>query len=621
MFTATLEPLLRECEDAIELAKAGDITASRARFDRIRYYRSVMAHAETHDALSESELADSVISKNPELLKSYVKIASAVNRRLTLLEEWVSGVRNSFSIEELRSSREGYDLFIDDVLPKVWDFNTDIVVITDIDGPNVREALRDRGQEKFIWITSQDTTAARSWIEVDTIYVRAGMQIEQAHLAPVISRYSLPRVSLIVMEIGSSDEAHFNAVVQSIGANVIAGTTTKWLPELTTEQWIARIPKLTNLPSVLSLASIFKGADILLVSPGPSLAEDLELLSVKQDAFLILATMKALSALFEAGVRPDLAIWQDPLEHGDAIPESPEIENVALILNEGCHPSFFEAKFAELFFYPEPGFLGTDLSQALHGETVPAFAGTSVSTLGAVMALTLGAKSVTLLGQDLSVGSGQYVGESDMSSATEGVHLFCDGIHGDPLPTLPNYLSFIDEFRYIAQTYKDTVLLVNSTSRGAYLDGWSHLPLAAHPLLKKGSKLRDKSINKNWALIATPRSEGNVSEALLVTETHLDQASRIAEQIQKHCLAVIENGASDVTTIDYLERQLRGILEDQCPLLRYYTSRQSMALTNAIPSVRNLEENLRLSADYYDSIRAASRRLSALCESARLQIG
>ena len=620
MFTATLEPLLKECEAAIELAKTGDIAASRARLDRIRYYRSVMAHAETNDALSGSELTDSVTFKNSELIKSYVDVASAVNRRLALLEEWVSGARSSFSIEELRSSVEGHDLFIDDALPKVWDFNIDIVVLTDIDGLELREALRRRGQKKFIWITTQETHSERSWVEGDTIYVREGMQIEQVHLAPIVSRYSLPRVSLIVMEIGSSDEAHFNAVVQAIAANVIAGTTTKWLPELTTEQWIARIPKLTNLPSALGLANIFKGADILLVSPGPSLAEDLELLSAKQDAFLIIATMKALSALFEAGVRPDLAIWQDPLEQGDVIPQSMEIENVALILNEGCHPSFFEAKFAELFFYPEPGFLGTDLSHALHGETVPAFAGTSVSTLGAVMALTLGANSVTLLGQDLSVGSGQYVGESDLSSATEGVHLFCDGISGDSLPTLPNYLSFINEFQHIAQTYKDTALLVNSTSKGAYLDGWCHLPLAAHPLLKEGSKHLDKSTNKNWGQVLTPRGRENVAEALRVTERHLDKASNIAERIQKDCLRVIEDGTSDVTTIDYLERQLRGILEDQCPLLRYYTSRQSMALTNALPSARNLEDNLRLSADYYDSIVSAARRLGALCESARLQI-
>ena len=112
--------------------------------------------------------------------------------------------------------------------------------------------------------------------------------------------------------------------------------------------------KLANLPSVMALKDQFEDADVLIVSPGPSLASDLELLTEVHDRFLVIATMKALGALFDAGIRPDLAIWQDPQDHSDAIPTHTEIADVGLILNEGCHPAFYEANFATHFAYPEP---------------------------------------------------------------------------------------------------------------------------------------------------------------------------------------------------------------------------------------------------------------------------
>jgi hypothetical protein len=72
-----------------------------------------------------------------------------------------------------------------------------------------------------------------------------------------------------------------------------------------------------------------------------------------------------------------------------------------------------------------------------------------------------------------------------------------------------------------------------------------------------------------------------------------------------------------MTAIDLLEQRLKLIFDEECPVLRYYTSRQSLALTAAIGSVQSLEENLRLSADYYESIGIAARKLLSSCESAR----
>lgn len=617
MYTASLEPLLRECNDAVELAKAGNIDASRVKLDRIRYYRSVLSQSQDQAKQSGVD-QDAALQHNPELIQSYLEVATAVNDRLQFLHKWIAEARASFALEELRQSSQGFQLYIDDALPGIWDFAHDVVVLTDADGERLRDALRARGQTKFIWMTDYPIEEDADTSDADTVFVVAGEQVELPSLEPILSRYSLPRVALIAMDYSANDEKHFHLIAKSIGTCIIAGRTTQWLPQMTAEQWLSLVPRLARLPSVMGLKDQLEDADVLIVSPGPSLANDLELLASVQDRFLIIATMKALSALIDSGVRPDIAIWQDPQDHRDAIPEPSKIADVALILNEGCHPAFYDAGFATHFAYPEPGFRGTRLSASLHGDETPYFIGTSVSTLGAIMVLALGAKSVTLLGQDLSVGGGLYVGEAAKGDLTtdQEAHLTCKGIGGEMLPTLPNYFSFIGEFQNVAQTFKDTARLINATSKGAYLEGWDHMPLAKHPLVIEDSGDRYHVDIATAAMLPKERVEA-VLGALVETQEQLDHAAKISTEIHKNCLSTIASGSTDVTVIDLLEQRLKLIFDEECPVLRYYTSRQSLALTAAIASVQNLEENLRLSADYYDSINQAANKLIQLCADAQ----
>ena len=617
MYTATLEPLLRECIDALELAKSGDIDASRTKLDRIRYYRSVLFQSqEQAKQLGVDQVA--ALKENPELIQSYLEVATAVNDRLQLLHKWISEVRASFSLDELRQSTQGFQLYIDDALPGIWDFAQDVVVLTDHDGENLRDALRARGQSKFVWMTTQPMKDDVESSESDTVFVTAGQQVDPSLFGQILRRDSLPRVALIAMDYSAADETNFHLVVKSIGSCIIGGRTTQWLPQMTAEQWLSLIPRLAKLPSVMALKDQFDGADILIASPGPSLANDLELLASVQDRFLIVATMKALSTLIDAGIRPDIAIWQDPQDHRDAIPAPSKIADVALILNEGCHPAFYDAGFATHFAYPEPGFRGTPLSTALHGEQTPYFAGTSVSTLAAIMVLALGAKSVTLMGQDLSIGGGLYVGEAvnDTTNNLEDTYLTCRGIDGEMLPTLPNYFSFIGEFQNVAQTFKDVAVLINATSKGAYLEGWDHLRLAEHPLITADSGRRYQVDIENVESFSEERVQAVLS-ALIETEAQLEQAANISDEINRNCLNTIASGGNDVTVIDLLEQRLKLIFEKECPVLRYYTSRQSLALTAALASVQSLEENLRLSADYYESINQAANKLVQLCVDAQ----
>ena len=209
-----------------------------------------------------------------------------------------------------------------------------------------------------------------------------------------------------------------------------------------------------------------------------------------------------------------------------------------MVLSEGCHSAFYDAGFATHFPYPDPGFVGTELSSALHGCDAPKIGGTSVSTLSAVMALEFNARSITLLGQDLSVGDGLYVtggSPTEEEALAQDGYLTCKGINGLQLPTLPNYYAFIGEFENIARFYKGRVPLRNATAVGAYLEGWEHLSFADHPLVNAPeSKKLKKDIAATFRNHA-PRYE-EITRALETMLERLDHAAKICEELKKSVL-------------------------------------------------------------------------------------
>ena len=152
MYAATLEPLLQQCNEAIEMAKQGAIDDARICLDRIRFLRSLLAQNKGNAEPAHAEQAN-VVAQSPLLLQRYIEVATSVNQRLETLHQWITQSRASFSIEELRQSYAGMNLFVDDALPGIWDFKQDIVLLTDPDGEVIRDVLRARGQAKFIWMT------------------------------------------------------------------------------------------------------------------------------------------------------------------------------------------------------------------------------------------------------------------------------------------------------------------------------------------------------------------------------------------------------------------------------------------------------------------------------------
>jgi hypothetical protein len=626
MYNATLEPLISECQKAIEFAEAGDIDEARLRLDRIRYLRSVMARAKQRGQSAQDDLV-AMGADSAELLETYAQLAAHANRLLEILREWIRGSRSSFTMEELRASKQGIDLFIDDTLPGIWDFTQDIVVLTQQDGEPLRDALRERGQRRFIWVADTDEVDSdyAGILKVeneDTVYLAIDEDPNVDAMKQLIGEGVVPRLALIAHECAAWEEEKFGAINHAVASAIVRAATTQWISKRNPEQYLANLPRFVECRSVMSLRSMFDGADVLILSPGPSLKQDFELLKSCVSKFVTIAPVKSLEALFDEGIKPDFTIWQDPQDHSYAIPVREEIKAIPIILGECCHKAFFEAHFKEHFIYPDPQLLFTKISGILHGESRPLLAGTCVSTLATLLATSLGAASVTLLGQDLSVGGGQYVSPGAVSAeekarGPKNQSLMCEAIGGGQLPTQPNYFGFIDEFKLIGAALNKDHNLINCTSSGAYLDGWDHMPLEQHPILQTpGSSAEDATAYEDFLCERDPAMRGELILALEEIEEILQNAGSCGRELVGLCLQAVQDKSNDVTAIEGLEHRLRELLE-ACHILKNYISPQSMAMQAAAESATSLEDNLRLSADYYEAIFQSAARLEKLCAEAR----
>jgi hypothetical protein len=184
--------------------------------------------------------------------------------------------------------------------------------------------------------------------------------------------------------------------------------------------WIAFGPKLRTLKGA------FKGRPSVVVSAGPSLDKNYELLKGREDKLLIIATDTVLRKLLKNGIRPHIVC---ALERGlvvldkhfrDVIRDyEEELKDVLLIVQSVCVPQIVGT-------WPGPkivvGKAGLPLDSwvvghLLDGDVIPS--GASVAHMCMNIAALLGSDKIALIGQDLAYGEEGATHSSDTAWSKE----------------------------------------------------------------------------------------------------------------------------------------------------------------------------------------------------------
>ncbi|MEL0316200.1 MAG: 6-hydroxymethylpterin diphosphokinase MptE-like protein, partial [Halieaceae bacterium] len=452
----------------------------------------------------------------------------------------------------------------------------------------------------------------------DLVRFRSGSSPDTEQFSVMLGE-EIPSIALIGDTPDAEADRDFERIFKSVSAVLLGKKSVKEWPVIFTHQWLARLTDLAGIRSVASLKSQFKGQNILIASPGPSLYQSLSALKDQRNQFLVISPIRSLLTLLEAGITPDFAFHVDATDFSRIIPKHAGLSQVPLICTDYAHSSVFDAGFKEIYSVPDPAMVGNSISDACHGASAPVLQGGCVATCAVGLAAQFEVNSITLVGQDLSISRGRYVrqAEGDISGGdvdeSDDDYLTCQGIDGERLRTQEDYLWFIGEMENAARLFSPEIRFVNSTAHGAYLEGWEHTVLENHPLTSDSARRQTPPTYGNADEDVSFRQE-RIIRAIKTEKEALREAARLCSDLVALLGNLIETQSNDVTEVDAAEERLSRLLSAKGSILRFYTSRFSMALEAASKSVTNLTENLIISAEYYRLIGPRAEKLAGLLE-------
>jgi hypothetical protein len=308
----------------------------------------------------------------------------------------------------------GAAVLADAMLPVVWDFEVDVVVLVGAELAPIAELLAAVGQRRIILVDAAGTAPATA-IEPgepathDAAPVIAVTSAEEAMLA-VRMMVPGPPTRMVVRAAPAADRTGLDELVRvlrdaladlRIHRNTIQAFSRTWV-----EQGLANLPAIARWPSVAGVGDRFAGVPMVIVAPGPSLARNVAQLRELRGRAIITAFSHSLKPVLAAGVVPDLVVTVDPQDVRYHFADC-DVSQICLVNAATAHPALFEL--------PARRFLTLSANCAIDdwifdgiGEDAMVAGGGSVATSAFSLALKWGCDPIVFVGLDLSFSGGVY---------------------------------------------------------------------------------------------------------------------------------------------------------------------------------------------------------------------
>lgn len=363
------------------------------------------------------------------------------------------------------------------------------------------------------------------------------------------------------------------------------------------------------------LEKFFKDQEVLVIAPGPSLAESIkQIKSSAENYFTTIATAQACPALAKHDITPDFVIVVDAKDFTYVLSEIRNLDKISLIADDVVHLNFLTAGFKNLFtIVTSKNNLG--LEQALSIDPLDLVGGT-VSLIACNLAKTLGAKSITLAGQDLSISKGNYfvsgglpenitnIGRrtrvelvtyiENVSQKLPDHHV--KGWNGEILVTKPDYAIFHNQFEEFARACSNTKLY-NCSVGGAYIDGFVHLKIS------ELMEMLEEKENTDHRL-PTPKLKVRAERGQLFIQKNIEILEKVINILESTILIIDGENAADkqnLEQIDFFEHQLIEISKSNSQLSKFIAL-SIIHFKRKILYVQDLPTNLEITKDFYYQI-------------------
>ncbi|HET9626315.1 MAG TPA: 6-hydroxymethylpterin diphosphokinase MptE-like protein [Kofleriaceae bacterium] len=484
---------LGELGDALCAAiAAGDVFGAISAMAPMRATRAALARVEAPLRLRGD--ADEIAAlAEVSALTVHARVAEAA------MQQWLD--RELPGEPRLLASPLGIAVLADAILPPVWDFELDVVVLIGGALVPVADVLGALGQQRIVVIDPEFAGDVPDVIRVASI--------DEAALA-VRTMVPGPPGRMVVRAQAGSDPALADELVgrlrDALGDLRVHRNTVHAFSRTWVEQGAANLRAVARWPSVAAIGDRFAGMPMVIVAPGPSLARNIDQLRDLRGRAILTAFSHSLKPVLAAGLVPDLVITVDPQDVRYHF-EGCDLSQTCLVNAATVHPALFDL--------PAQRFLTLSANCAIDdwifdgvGEDALVPGGGSVATTAFSLALKWRCDPIVFVGLDLSFpGGAYYVATSSDGAAraevdahgvmrvegwSDGFHAMkaaggpsaareraieLPGWHGDAVPSSFMFSLFhrwfVEQLRAI-----DNVTVYNCTEGGAFIDGMVHRPLA-----------------------------------------------------------------------------------------------------------------------------------------------
>jgi hypothetical protein len=464
---------------ALKALSKNDFSTFRSANDTLRLLRAEVGeikHMAFSDSEGENSRLDLATIERTRLAINILNIAD------NIVSDWSEKVRNQLAHGYRFDSVEDCHLFLDVMLPQVWNFSKDMLFLAGDVTREMVSAVKARGQEVTALVGQMPHGIAESsglvhiagdekfinWVDLlpktpseRLTTIRIGDAIDESTVVKVLEGYKM-----WLRQEGMND-----ATLHKFGL--------KWL-----HQACANISTLARHSPIHALDGVFAGRAAVIVSPGPSLEKNIDRLHSVQGRALIIAPAQTLTRLVDAGVIPDVVMVTDPLDltaepyrffaRADRCPDT------ILVAKGNCHHHVLNAGFKRVFWTLN-GTLDDQWLANLFEIQPLNVSGGSVSVSAFRLAIHWGCTPIALVGQDLSLSDGrQYAGER-ANHLNASYRLYeLPGFDGGTVLSPADYFLYHDQFMSLArildaQGMGDSIF--NCTEGGAYIEGFGHLAL------------------------------------------------------------------------------------------------------------------------------------------------
>ncbi|HEX3760797.1 MAG TPA: 6-hydroxymethylpterin diphosphokinase MptE-like protein [Kofleriaceae bacterium] len=294
----------------------------------------------------------------------------------------------------------GVAVLADALLPAVWDFEADVVVLIGAGLEPVVEVLSSLGQRRIVILDGAAPPPGG---------VVAVASPEEAAIA-VRTMTPVPPTRMAVRAALGTDRARVEDTVEKLrsvlGDLRVHRNTVRVFSRTWVEQGLSNLPAIARWPSVAAVGDRFAGVPMIIVAPGPSLARNVGQLAAARGRAIITAFSHSLKPVLAAGVEPDLVITVDPQDVRYHFAGC-DLSRTCLVNAATVHPTLFDLPAQRFLTLSANSAIDDWIFDAIGDQaTVPG--GGSVATSALSLALAWGCDPIVFLGLDLSFPGGAY---------------------------------------------------------------------------------------------------------------------------------------------------------------------------------------------------------------------